>query len=54
MLKTSYLELLNFVMEVTNIPKMKAYELTYEEKVHIIKKRLDRESLQLINILNIS
>ena len=35
-------------MEVTNILQMKTYELTDEEKDHIIKTCLGREGLELM------
>ena len=35
-------------MKVTNISRMKAYELTDEVKVPVIKNRLGMEGLQLI------
>ena len=40
-----YIELLNFEMEVMNILEIKAYELTDEEKVPVIKNWLGREGL---------
>ena len=43
-----YVELLNFEMEVTNILKAKAYELTDEEKVLVMKNWLNWKGFQLI------
>ena len=41
------IELFNFVIEVTNIFDTKAYELTDEKKVPVMKNWLGREGLQL-------
>ena len=45
-----YVKLINFEMEVTDILEMKRQELTYEEKVPVIKKWLGWKGLQLIQI----
>ena len=39
---------MNFEMEVTNILETRAYELTDEGKVSVIKNWLDQEGLQLM------
>ena len=44
-----YVELMNFKIEVLNILETKAYELSEEKKVPVIKIFLDLESVQLIN-----
>ena len=43
-----YSEVCNIEMKVMNFLETKAYELTDEEKAHIIMNWLGRESLQLI------
>ena len=42
-----YVKLMNFEVEVTNILKMKAYQLTNEEKVPVIRNWLGQEVLQV-------
>ena len=42
---------MNFEMDTTNILETKSYELTYEEKVPVIKYFLGLEGLHLIQSL---
>ena len=46
-----YVELLNFEMEVGNMPQVKAYDLSEQEKVPIIKNWLGKEGRQFIQSL---
>ena len=46
--KDRYTELLHFGTQVMNIIETKAYELTNEENLPLIKNWLDREGIQIL------